>query len=118
MMELRSFNVELVWHESVKCRLKDDLGVNKEILEQHREDVYDMLTQIDWFVSPVIGGAPIYGKVLWGCNIRKDGEIWTSYLQIIEMLILLGKTLGYITYEGTLDKNITIIFNYAKEKRN
>lgn len=114
MMELRSFNVELVWHESVKCRINDDLGIDKDVLESYRKDVYEMLTQIDWFVSPVIGGAPIYGKVLWGCNMRKDGEIWTSYLQIIEMLILLGKTLGYVEFEGKLTKDTTIIFKYAK----
>lgn len=116
-MELRSYNVERIYLECVKCRVKDELGTDKEALQKRKQDIYDMVSQIDWFVSPVIGGAPIYGKVLWGCNQRLDGEIWTIYLQIIEMLILLGKAIGCIEFEGKLGKNTTIIFKYANEEK-
>lgn len=44
------------------------------------------------------------------CNRREDGEIWTPYLQIVEMLIRLGKKLDYVYYNGVLGSETFIRF--------
>ena len=42
------------------------------------------------------------------CNLRTDGETWTPYLQIVEMLIRLGKKIGAVEYEGKLNSDTVI----------
>ena len=98
-MELRSFNVERIYKESVKCIIGDDLGVDKVELEKNTPFIKDMLSQIKTYE----GCTP-----LLCCNIRKDYEVWTPYLQIVEMLIRMGKKIGCVEYEGKL-KPKTII---------
>ena len=45
-MELRSYNVERVYKDCVKCRIGDSIGVDKEQLERHKEDIKSMCSQI------------------------------------------------------------------------
>ena len=93
MMELRSFNVERVYKESVKCVIGEDLGIDKTKLNENAPAIKDMLSQIrttDGYVH------------LCACNRRKDGEIWTPYLQIVEMLIRMGARIGCVEYTGKL----------------
>lgn len=92
-MELRSFNVERVYKESVKCVIGEDLGINKDKLDEYTPAIKDMLSQIktvDGYVH------------LCACNRRKDDEIWTPYLQIVEMLIRMGAKIGCVEYTGSL----------------
>lgn len=98
-MELRSYNVERIYNECVVCSIGEDLGVRKSLLEDSRDDIISMLKQI----STVDGKA-----VFKMCNLRKDGESWTPYLQIVAMLIRLGRMLNAVEYYGTL-KEETII---------
>ena len=100
-MELRSYNVERVYKECVLCTLGEDLGVNKLRLEENKENIISMLKQID----------TKEGKTVFQiANLRKDGETWTPYLQIVEMLIRLGRRIKAVEYEGKLqwDTIITI----------
>lgn len=99
-MELRSFNVERIWRSVVKCVIGEELGVDKEKLSMHKTDIESMIYQL---YMDAEGDCP-----LLMCNKRKDGEIWTPYLQIVEMLIRMGRKIGIITYEGSLTK-ITLI---------
>lgn len=99
-MELRSYNVERVYKESVKCVLGDDLGVNKTKLSENADAIKDMLSQIDT--------APDGTTLFKMCNQRKDGETWTPYLQIVEMLIRMGHKLGYVKYKTPLNENTII----------
>lgn len=92
-MELRSFNVEKIWKDSVKCIIKNDLGVDKITFEKNIPAIKEMLSQIrtiDNFVH------------LCACNKRIDGEVWTPYLQIVEMLIRMGAKIGCVKYTGKL----------------
>lgn len=93
-MELRSFNVERVYSESVKARVGEDIGIDKVKFKENEENIKDMLSQI-----LTISGY----SYLKFCNIRKDREVWTPYLQIVEMLIRMGKRAGYVHYEGKLE---------------
>lgn len=45
---------------------------------------------------------------LCACNRRKDGETWTPYLQIVEMLLLMGYKLGLVEFEAPLKENTLI----------
>ena len=101
-MELRSYNVEKVYAESVKCRIGNDLGVDKESLERNIPNIKDMLFQIYTLNREVPFNR---------CNYRTDGEMWTPYLQIVEMLILLGKKIGCVEYDGELKPNTIITIN-------
>lgn len=92
-MELRSYNVERIYSESVRCRINEELAVDKDKLSASSDDVKDMLLQI----KNIDGYVP-----LCLCNTRIDGELWTPYLQIVEMIIRMGKKLGYVYYEGPL----------------
>lgn len=92
-MELRSYNVERVYSESVRCVIAEELGVDKEALRRNTPFIIDMISQIE----TVDGFAH-----LCACNKRTDGEIWTPYLQIVEMLIRLGKKVGCVEYSGIL----------------
>lgn len=101
-MELRSYNVERVYKESVKCVIAEDLGIDKTKFKMYANDIRDMLYQIK----------TVDGKAhLCACNRRVDDEIWTPYLQIVGMLIRMGKKLNLVSYEGKLkpDTLITII---------
>ena len=98
-MELRSFNVERVYKDCVRCCIGENLGVNKEQLVQHTADIKDMCSQL-----AVYNG----WTLLATANIRKDGEIWTPYLQIVEMLIRMGKRIGVVEYEGKLNADTII----------
>lgn len=102
-MELRSYNVERVYSLCVKCKIGSTIGVNKESLDYYRQEVASMLNQVK---------TDEHHRVpLCLCNVRKDDEVWTPYLQIVEMLILLGGRLGYAQWEGELKENtiVTII---------
>lgn len=99
-MELRSYNVERVYKDCVKCCIGEDLGVNKEQLAQHTEDIKDMCSQIAVYKG---------WTLLATANIRKDGEIWTPYLQIVEMLIRMGKRIGILEYTGNLKADTIIL---------
>lgn len=93
MMELRSFNVERIYRQSVKCVIGEDLGIKKTEFEANVPFIKEMLSQIrtsDGYVH------------LCSCNRRKDGEIWTPYLQIVEMLIRMGAKIGCVKYMGKL----------------
>ena len=93
-MELRSYNVERVYKDCVKCRIGDSIGVDKEQLERHKEDIKSMCSQIAHYNG---------WTLLATANIRTDGEVWTPYMQIIEMLILLGVKIEVLRLE--IDKN-------------
>ena len=112
VMELRSFNVERIWQSVVKCVIGEELGVNKENLIAHKKDIESMIDQIDMDDE---GNCP-----LLKCNKRKDGEIWTPYLQIVEMLIRMGRKIGVITYEGSLTKFTSVhrkdeVYDFVKK---
>lgn len=92
-MELRSYNVEKVYMESVKCILGEKLCINKDSFEQNIPVIKDMLSQI----KTENGYAHFCA-----CNRRTDDEIWTPYLQIVEMLIRMGAKIGCVQYEGEL----------------
>lgn len=92
-MELRSFNVERIYKESVKCVIGEDLGINKNKFTENVPAIKEMLSQI----KTVDGFAH-----LCACNRRTDDEIWTPYLQIVEMLIRMGAKIGCVKYMGKL----------------
>lgn len=93
MMELRSFNVERIYKESVKCSIGEDLGIDRDKFFKNIPAIKEMLSQIK----------TIDGYVhLCACNRRKDGEIWTPYLQIVEMLIRMGRKIECVKYTGKL----------------
>lgn len=111
-MELRSFNVEKIWRSVVKCVIDDEIGVNKNELDAHKKDIESMIDQIDMDDE---GNCP-----LLKCNRRKDGETWTPYLQIVEMLIKMGRKVGAITYKGSLTKFTSVhrkdvVYDFVKE---
>lgn len=92
-MELRSFNVEWIYKESVKCVIGEDLGIDKDKFTENVPAIKDMLSQIkttDGYVH------------LCACNRRTDDEVWTPYLQIVEMLIRMGAKIGCVKYTGKL----------------
>lgn len=92
-MELRSYNVERIYKESVKCVVGEELGIDKEKFNENVPAIKDMLSQVK----------TVNGFVhLCACNRRKDGEIWTPYLQIVEMLIRMGAKIGCVRYTGRL----------------
>lgn len=92
-MELRSFNVERIYMESVKCVIGENLGINKIKFAENIPAIRDMLSQVK-----TVNG---YTHLI-ACNRRTDGEIWTPYLQIVEMLIRMGAKAGFVKYEGNL----------------
>lgn len=96
-MELRSFNVEKVWRDVVKVRFGNNIGVDKDALSAYEDDIRDMVHQLD----RKEGKAREF-------FIRSDGESWTPYMQIIEMLLLLGAKLGYVEIEGELNSTTNI----------
>lgn len=101
-MELRSYNVERVYKDCVRCRIGNDIGVNKPELLLREAEIKSMIKQI----------ARSNGKtILSMANLRTDDETWTPYLQIVEMLILLGAKIGIISFEGQLNENTIIEFN-------
>lgn len=93
MLELRSFNVERIYKESVKCVIAENLGIDKGKFSKNIPAIKEMLSQI----KTVDGYAH-----LCACNRRIDGEIWTPYLQIVEMLIHMGAKIGCVKYTGKL----------------
>lgn len=106
-MELRSYNVESVYNECVKCRIGEELGVRQEIYA-NEGNIASMLSQID-----TKGGRVPLNMA----NIRKDGEVWTPYLQIVEMLVLMGKKLGLVSYRGELTETTIIkIKDYGEDE--
>ena len=92
-MELRSFNVERIYKESVKCIIGEDLGIDKTKFNENVPAIKEMLSQI----KTTDGYAH-----LCACNKRTDDEIWTPYLQIVEMLIRMGAKIGCVKYKGKL----------------
>lgn len=102
MMELRSFNVERVYGETVRCVIDEEVGTDKYMLEKNTPAIKEMISQI----ATVDGCAH-----LCACNRRKDGEIWTPYLQIVEMLIRMGARIGCVTYEGNLRADTLVRFH-------
>lgn len=111
-MELRSFNVEKIWKSVVKCVIGDEIGVDKNELAAHKKDIESMVDQIDMDDE---GNCPLVR-----CNKRKDGETWTPYLQIVEMLIRMGRKIGVITYKGSLTKFTSVhrkdaVYDFVKK---
>lgn len=92
-MELRSFNVERIYKESVKCIISEDLGIDRTKFNENVPAIKEMLSQI----KTTDGYAH-----LCACNRRTDGEVWTPYLQIVEMLIRMGAKIGCVKYMGKL----------------
>lgn len=106
-MELRSFNVKRIYAECVICRIGTDLGVRQDALKNNREDITDMVNQLEFY--PDVMDCQGF-KPLPMCNKRADGETWTPYLQIVEMLILLGVKIGILKLEGEdFPNGITVI---------
>lgn len=97
-MELRAYNVEDVWFSHVIIELDGVIGVRKSFWEQ-KEKVKSMLSQI-----AVKDGCFVLARG----HIRKDGEQWTPYLQLIRMLVLMGEKLGLVKYEGELSPTVKI----------
>ena len=108
-MELRTYNVERVYSECVKCRIGEDLGVDSDKLKQNEDRIKSMLSQIK------TDNGYVY---VHQCNRRTDGETWTPYIQIIELLLLLGRKIGVVKYEGKLNGNTLIYIDYGKEGNN
>lgn len=111
-MELRSFNVERIWSSVVKCVIGNEIGVDKKKLAEHRNDIESMVYQIDMDDD---GNCPFVK-----CNRRKDGETWTPYLQIVSMLIKMGRKIGIISYSGSLTGSTSIhrkdiVYDFVKE---
>lgn len=104
-MELRSFNVERIYSDCVTCVLGNDIGTKKAMLDLYTEDIRDMLSQIE---TETMGSTVcnLFGL----CHIRKDGEQWTPYLQIVKMLMLLGRRLKFVDWKGELKPNTVITF--------
>ena len=98
-MELRSYNVEKIWSKVVICTIGEDVGVRKTEFEVSVPAIKEMLSQ----VHTVNGYAH-----LCACCRRTDGEIWTPYTQIVEMLIRLGAKIGCVKYSGRL-KSETLV---------
>lgn len=71
MIELRSYNVERIWHETAICTIGNEVGVHKEILEKNAPAIREMVSQIE---TDKDGNVPFMF-----CNHRKDGELWTPY---------------------------------------
>lgn len=93
MKELRSFNVEQIYRESVRCIIGEDLIIYEDRFYKNAPLIREMLSQIK----------TVHGYTyLCVCNRRKDEEIWTPYLQIVEMLIRMGAKLGCVEYTGKL----------------
>lgn len=92
-MELRSYNVERVWKECVKCKIGEELGIDKDKFAENIPGIKDMLSQI----------RTVHGYAHFcACNKRKDNEVWTPYLQIVEMLIRMGARIGCVKYNEDL----------------
>ena len=108
-MELRSFNVEKIYSETVKCIIKDELAVDVTKLKRNKKHIKSMVEQIKFNEGQAY---------LCACNLRTDGEYWTPYLQIVEMLIRIGKKIGCLEYEGKLTETTIIrLTNYGKKKK-
>jgi hypothetical protein len=82
------------------------IGVRKTFWEQ-KENIKSMLSQI----------SEKNGEFILSLgHVRKDGEQWTPYLQIIKMLILMGEKLGLVSYEGKLEPTTKIKLLWQEEK--
>ena len=99
-MELRSYNVRKVWADSVTCRLGSTIGVTEQF-ERNKPHIISLVSQI---------ARKDRKMPLKLCNLRKDGEYWTPYLQIVEMIILMGKRCNLLTFQGELRPNTIIEF--------
>lgn len=100
-MELRSYNVEKIYNAVVKCRIGDDIGVRKVDLYIWKDEIKCLVDQIARSGNQTI---------LAMANLRSDGETWTPYLQIVEMLIVMGKKIGALSFEGKLKEDTKITF--------
>lgn len=107
-MELRSYNVCRVYKECVRFRIGNDLGVNSRSLSKREKDIRSMLEQIETDSANTVP--------FMFANRRKDGETWTPYLQIVEMLVLLGRRIGVVTFEGPLKEETILNFNLEEKK--
>ena len=85
--------MERIYKESVKCVIGEDLGIDKNKFNENVPAIKEMLSQIK-----TINGC----AHLCACNRRTDDEIWTPYLQIVEMLIRMGARIGCVEYTGKL----------------
>lgn len=85
--------MERIYKESVKCVIGEDLGIDKDKFNENVPAIKEMLSQIK-----TINGC----AHLCACNRRTDDEIWTPYLQIVEMLIRMGARIGCVEYTGKL----------------
>lgn len=62
-----------------------------EKLNEKADVVKDLLSQIDY---------PGEETRIEFLNVRKDGEIWTPYLQIVMALLQMGEALGVVKFSG------------------
>lgn len=92
-MELRSFNVERIYRESVKCVIGEDLGIDKNKFAENVPATKEMLSQI----KTVDGYTH-----LCAYNRRTDDGIWTPYLLLVKMLIRMDAKIGCVKYTGKL----------------
>lgn len=110
MTELRSFNVASIYNECVLCRIGNSIGVKSTFYERKNE-IVEMVSQL----SLGNHGAPL--NVL---HKRTDGEQWTPYLQMVEILILMAYKLNIVTFTGKLKASTIIKLknkNYGKENK-
>lgn len=70
-------------------------GLNPDKIEQHRNEIYEMLKQLPtaFWDSPTGGG----GYTFLALSIDKDGKQWGGQ-QHADMLMTLGLAAGYIQY--------------------
>ena len=84
-MELRSFNVQEIYKDCVRVSIKDTIEVtNVKNFAKHKVNIQAMVEQLP------------DNTTLDKCHIRKDGEQWTPYLQIVKMIVLMGIHIGEI----------------------
>ena len=83
-MELRTYNVTKVYFRCVRVTIGDEIGVNKDKVQEHLVDIKSMVEQLP------------KGVPMKECHIRTDGEQWTPYLQVVTMIVLLGIHIGVL----------------------
>lgn len=89
-MELRVQNVLKMWDEFE----------NGNSFPETRTNVYRMLLQL----------APLQLVQFQRCHRRLDGETWTPYLQIVERLLKMGRSFGFLDYPEPLTEKTLVDF--------
>ena len=63
-----------------------DYALKKSVLEEHKNEIYDMLMELPTPFRKSDGGGYSF---LCACN-TKDGELWTGLHEVMERLFVLG----------------------------